>query len=752
MVRLLFFFLVLVVVVIVVAMAQSSAAAKPVGLAAAATNARAHPGPWISATDRPLPAVSLARWIPAGEAVEVAGFHLPGGLIYVGAHLPPVNSPYRSSEPALIDPGLKVDRRAPDLAGTGMSYWPNYSEIQPSCRAGYLTWLAGDRRAPDAYIGYVFLFLYGLERRALYDQACGEVGIAELDVIRGEVERLLELYGSNNSFRRYATQFADVCFLLRRSFDLEMLRRPTRREGGWELPFSLRLALASLASENKALPPEWALSWVLTAPEMSLRTPAQRCPAEFAELFELRYRERFGDGVVLRPIGESLEIQYQPASASFGGVVRLATTLPDIGVWPPVFEKLRELADACTQELDAFSRWVGRTGDKESPPALALLPPELMAKRSTPAVLALNRWLEESCADGELAEVAASDLLTRWPCKIPGNPTRRELEALSDYLATQGLGLEPDVVLGGASPVKLRKVVLFRLPERRREKTSSEYSGAMVLLQLAAMVAGADGTVTVEEERHLLAHLEEALELTPVERRRLEARFRFLASEPPSLARVKKALGEVSVSERAALGPFLVSLAGADGHLAPDELKLLAKLYPLLGLDPQSVYSDVHELISAPAAADEPVSMRPAMAAPGFAIPPEKAAASVSIELDLEKIRARLEETARVSQLLGQIFTEEEAAPVAPRPEPAPAGATRVAGLDAAHSALLLALAGASRWERPAVERFALDLALLPDGALEVINEAAFSATGALLLEGDEVLEIDPEILREMLP
>lgn len=48
------------------------------------------------------------------------------------------------------------------------------------------------------------------------------------------------------------------------------------------------------------------------------------------------------------------------------------------------------------------------------------------------------------------------------------------------------------------------------------------------------------------------------------------------------------------------------------------------------------------------------------------------------------------------------------------------------------------------------MERLAGELGLLPDGALEVINEAAFDRCGAPLLEGDEIIEIDPQILENL--
>ena len=100
----------------------------------------------------------------------------------------------------------------------------------------------------------------------------------------------------------------------------------------------------------------------------------------------------------------------------------------------------------------------------------------------------------------------------------------------------------------------------------------------------------------------------------------------------------------------------------------------------------------------------------------------------------------KLAESQEVSTLLADIFSEE------PQPEPkakaakspkrasgkrSPSQAAEptvrtVAGLDEAHSELLLAIAQKSEWQRAELEGIAAGLSLMLDGALEVINDAAF--------------------------
>ena len=662
--------------------------------------------------------------------------------------------PYRGDvEPSLIDPNRQVSWRQLDHEGRLMQYWPSYSWIQPASRAAYLHWLSGGRSDPAAYIGYVFLFFYGIERRVLVDAQQSDEARSEVDGLLGEVERLLGLYGGNRSFQGYASSFLSVSRLLYRGVEPSTLQ-PPRSRWGYEIPLSLKIGLGIFAADGQPIPPEWAFGWLVSHPETRLRTPAQRCPEEFEELFKIRYAEAFtGGGLKVRPNKAQITAGYRPASPSFLGSVSLKLPgLSDVTALMGPLRKLQEIADRAQQDLDVYSRWVGRTGDGRSPAALALLPPVLAKGRDSEEIRRLVAWVEERLAGEESAVVPAADLMERWPGAGEGKLSKRDAEVLAAFLDRRGYGIEPDVRFGGPVPGS-GAVVLFRQVGEAADPGPA-YHAAAVLLHLAVAVSAADGAVSPNEERHLAEHLESILHLSPAERGRLNAHLRWLIASPPGLTGLKKRIEPLAEAQRRAVGQFLVSVAGADGHVGAEELKLLSKVYTLLGLDAQAVYSDVHALASSEAPpATEPVTVRPAGPAPaGRPIPRPR---PEGIALDPRKIQSKLAESEDVAGLLEGIFAEEEEAAhpaVAKRPEPAPtSGPPPVAGLDAAHSELLRRLAEKPVWERIEVERLAGPLGLLPDGALEVINEAAFERCGAPLLEGDETLEIDGQILEEML-
>lgn len=203
--------------------------------------------------------------------------------------------------------------------------------------------------------------------------------------------------------------------------------------------------------------------------------------------------------------------------------------------------------------------------------------------------------------------------------------------------------------------------------------------------------------------------------------------------------------------QRQALGRFLVTVAGADGRVDPQELKILRKVYPLLGLDSEAVFSDVHALMAGGGADEEPITVLKGKPSEGFAIPSREIGQIGGVALDREKIRATRQATARVASLLAEVFEDEEE-PVAAAPPEEPKDGPALCGLDSVHSAFLLKLSARTTWERIEIEQLAGGLGLLPDGALELINDAAVEICGSLLLEGDDIVEIDRETLQEMLP
>jgi uncharacterized tellurite resistance protein B-like protein len=679
-------------------------------------------------------------------------------MLYVGKHLPAANG--RGTDPALIDPRLRTDFKRPDWAASTVGYWPSYDEITPQARAAYLTWLAGGRREPNVPISWPFLFFYGLERRVLVDASDPGQARNELPFIRTEVERLLDLYGSNGSFRSYATGFLEVIDLYANNINSGGASTPPERSANkWNVPMRLRVALGEFAADGTPVPADWARTWAHFHPDIYPRTAATRCPDEFDSLFRARYTAKHGNGLILRATKTALRHEYQSASAGIGHA-DLSTNLSDVLTQAAPSKKLAALVEDCTNALDPYSRYLGRNPDAEGTlAAAALLPPELVADAGG-ELARLTGYVEAQLADQPTVLIEATDLLAFWPTKSPGRLAKADAVALAQLLGAHGVGVEPDVRLGGPvlSP---GPAVLFRTAPQQPSTPSPAYTAAAILLHLAAAVSIADGHASDAETAHLRDHLEAAMHLNLPERLRLHAHLMWLLTGQTKLTGLTKRLALLDENQRDAIGDFLTTVAAADGVVSPAEITTLTKVFKLLGLDPASVYSRVHAAttVGRPAsAATAPVTVRPATpGAPGYAVPPRSVPDEAGtrggrrgvVQLDEAAIAAKLAETAAVSALLGSIFADDE-----PTPAPITAAAASgpsVAGLDAPHSTLLRALAARMSWPRAELEAQCETLALLPDGALDTLNEAAYEAVGDPLVFGDDPIDIDPDVAQEML-
>lgn len=675
-------------------------------------------------------------------------------MLYVGEGLSPVRG-LRDVEPALINPRLPVDRANPNRRGEGMSYWPSYSEITPAARAAYLEWLAGGRSDPNTYIGYVFLFFYGLERRLLGDVRRTAISPAERDAIFAEVTRLLGTYGHHRSFRGYATEFLGAA---RMGTDVRVYEReaPPLESSGSELPLLLRLGLGQLARDGRPIPAPWALSWVLCDPLINLPMPVRRCPEEFHELFRARYTRAFGEGLSLKPGGKDLAISYRPASASFGGeLVLTAPGVPDVTARKRPAVKFHEIAEQCASELDAFSRWIGRNPDKRgSLAALGFLPSELIATHQGAEIVALCRTVEHHLGGKAVALAPAAEI-------VQGKRAKADMVALAQLLQKKGYGIEPDVRFGGELPDQEGKVAVFRVPDDAPTTASAHYKAATLLVHLAVAMAAADGHVSDAEVQQIDAQLRALDSLSPPERARLLARAQLLAQGPPGLTGLKKRVEPLDARQKSAVADLIVAMAGADGRIDPAEVKLLVKLFPMLGLEQGEVYRRIHALAGAQATtAGAPVTVKAAESRRGFKIPPPSAVEANGIALNMAAVQAKLAETSAVAALLGAIFVEEAPAPsgetppgggaqTAERAPGVPAGPP-VRGLGVGHSALVRRLAARSTWSRAEVEGLTAGLGLLTDGALELVNETAFDVCGSAAWSGDDPIEIDGDVMKEL--
>ncbi len=672
-----------------------------------------------------------AQWVLPGEAITIADYTLSHGMIYVGDVLSGV-SEHVGIEPCLISPHLKVDPDQPDHNGHWMTHWPSYSEIPSACRAAYLEWQAGGRREPKIAIGYVFLFLYGLERRVLHDlRHTPEDSTAELTQIMTEVERLMVLYDHSDSFLRDAANFIETCWILQSP---QGLAKRTPPEGN----IPLQLTLGKLALANQPLPANWALAWMLSMTKVS--SSISQCLPELRSLFRLQYQAQFGDGVIVDGSGPTvcLTHTYQPASVSFGGPIQITAELPEFTPSTNHIEALQPLLTNCFDALAPYGRWLNRNSEERgSYSAVLLLPQEIAASHERTEVTQFRRWATGCLSEHEFKIVSVEELFQQWVTTPLDKLGKTEATTLAQFLEAQDIGIEPDVRFGGKPPKLAQNIVLFRLLHGAVTEPSLSYSTAQLLLHLSAMIVMASDNLDLAGMAHVQQYLSWTPRLLDSERDRLLAHFQWLCHNKLTLRGLKLRLTNLAGEKKVAIAQFLTSVAKARDEVHPAAIDVLSKLYPLLGFEANQVHSQLHN--------PDPSALEAAIAPVNFPVPeqsPQPVAVPLA-DLNLDLIQRRQDESQAASSILADIFVEPEISePIAP---------PTYLGLDEAHSTLLTSLSKQSQWHREELEKIATELDLLLDGALENINEMAFEQCDDALIEGDDPMEVNRDVLDELL-
>lgn len=678
------------------------------------------------------------RWVGKPTLLTIEGNAIEADLVYFGT---PLRHEPRHDQ-SRIDPSLPVDPRG-DPLGTTLNYWPSYAGMDPRARWTYLDWLAGGRTGASTPIGYVFVFFYGLEQRLLVDDARDDA-----EAIFAEVRRLMARYGDNYSFRSYASRLLALSCL----YEADVDTPPTlacAQNYDVEMPLDLRVRLGRRLRDGRSFDADDALRWVLSLPDVFLRTPGQRCFDELLSLWRVRFSSRHPDGLAVRRPKKVIRHVYRAASGTFTCNVSVEE-LPDISGTTAPLALLRALLDLCMEDLSPYSRLLGR--DAEARNRLRgdlLLPVELRAGRQS--LVDCRASLESLMLAEGPAGVRACELARALDVdveagseKLAATTVRMMMSALDalDY------GCEPDRRYGPAPTLRAdNRVSLFCFAAGAPvEHERDSYAAARGMVEVAMLAAMSDGEVVAAEVDAIDRRLCAIPDLSEGETARLMAYGRALAADPPKVRAALKKLADVPPARRSALAASAVEAVLADGRVHPDEVRFLEALHTALDLPAAALYSAIHR------GADDvgPVTVvegRPEGIVP---IPAEAVTAKV-VAIDAARLERIRGETSKVSALLASIFVEDEPEPSTPAPAPKQDATSAFEGLDGPHSELLKRLLSGPL-TRSEFETAASGMRLMPDGAIETLNEWGFDHFGEAIVEDDEETRIVPEMVGQIEP
>jgi len=674
------------------------------------------------------------KWIKFSESITIKGQTFSSGNFYFGGNLTSLDG--YGTEASLVDDSLKVENKPSGFEDESLGYWPKFISLSPKGRGAFLSWLSGNRSDPETPLGYVFIYFYGIERRITVDSINQTVDDTEFKELFDEILRLKGIYGSSRSFSNYSTRLLEIMCLLRPHVvsHPELEKNPKRDS----LLFKHRLA--TTVSEERPVTAELALAWIRFYPDYNLKKPARRCIYEFSQIFTHRYRKKYGDGIVVKPNKTRLKIEYHPASSSLRGLSLPQQDLPDPSNLKGPVNKLIAIADECTAELDAYSRYLAKPDTSRTDiEAVLLLPDELSDLGAILGLGKFKKWADDAISTKN-GLVDVEEFWTYAKSPLPSKINKKEAELIQNLAQKAGYGLAPDTRYHHAKTSADGKLVLFSEGHGKYFEPSKAYSEMGMALRLGAMVATIDSHVDQAELNLLTQLIEHDTNLSPTEKQSLHAYLVWRLNTPSNITGLKARLETLGKAEKAAVSRILVGVAMADGKIDPEEIKQLEKLYTLLGLDKALVTGDIHGMSSSKAGS-RPSSPQSKLISP----------ASTSFQLDESILAIHELETKDVQGMLGAIFMEDEPTDESNETAMDATAVEEAPGIDKQHYSLFESLIRKDKWTSEEVEALCRDSGLMVSGALETINDWSFDRVDAAVLEehGDAIY-VDQETVEEI--
>ena len=693
------------------------------------------------------------QWVPPGQTVNVQGYKIQGGLIYVGQPL--ADGTEASNYSCLIDPTLSVSQKI-DSQDQDFGYWPKYNSISPQHRAVYLNWLASGRSDPEANMGSVFLFFYGLEYRLLVDNSRESLSTNEHTEIINEILRLLTIYSASRSFRKYASKLLSIDYALNQN-------NPPPEYINLDHHYfntAFQTILGQHIKNREPIRSSLALQWLqqeyhLTKNKLyQLKLPAQRCLQEFSLLFSDLYKEDFPDGLFLSKDKASLNLEYIPASSSLHHLI-VRTRLP-ASVDDHPLDIIASIAQQCTEKLSSYSRYIGRGGNvSDSWIAKSHLPKRLALKSPWGAEITqkIQRLFDSNT---DRVSISFNQLFEIIDSPLPIDLKKSEAVSLAKLLSHFGIGIAPDPRFHDQKPNIKQNLFLFLNDHFTNFDPSEEFFATEIIAKLGAIISRCDGVVSSEKD-FLERIIRDNENLTSSEKESLLALLHwYLTTDNATInlsSKIKEKIAVLPPKDKKGISKILVDLVHRDGKNTLEEIKLLQQVYPTLGLDKNQVTADLHATVGN----DGFVTVSYSEQEKNFKIPDqpiESPSHNEKFQLDEQRILQIREDTKKISAVLVPIFKDEE-------PEHATTsnettifanGNSIFADIDEDHRRLLNKLLQKDIWKQSEVDILCKKLMLMCDGALENINQWSLKYSDEILIENDnpETIYINIQLAKEL--
>ncbi len=657
-----------------------------------------------------------------GSNINLFGYELTSPFIYVS------NSKYTDL------PFLISTKDIPNFVGTDtqeLGYWPNYSQLNSIQKGIYIKWLASGKNDPNIDLGYVYIYYYGLEYRALVEKQ-------DIKIILFEVINLVSKYNR----LRYGFDFI-AYLILKNDFNDE--------EKAKLLQFIENNSQHYLYNEctnaiiKKLSPNNFEEKLKFSPYQFMIGNESYGLSDRKTELLDFYFKELLKN----IPIAQQYTVRQQKYSyyiaMGYGyhndNQVSYECLVPSQQI-KQIWNKGRKALKNLKFTIKKFDNSGNELTDIEKYVYL----PEILRKDFT----SLNETVQ---LENDSVKTI-SELIKSLNLSIPENITQRQSEFIAETCEAFGYCIEPDARHIQKAYKKDSKVIIFEKKFKTIDVNLQTYIVPSVLLDLGFRIALEDEELLDVETKYILDFIFGKFPLNQLERQRLQYRAKLIkeTSDAGTTDLIKKLLEKSTSDNLDMICKFLVSVAAADGIIKSKEFSLLKKCFSQLGLAEEYL----NNLLSELSISDDPIIIQKAsepkkkgskIQKQDIEIEPKE---EIKFVLNKEKVSNILIDTSQVQKTLNEIFTDE----IAHTPEEEDSGETNTkfeGDLEPAYFNILKIVVEKPQWSSRELMTLVQNLGLMLNSTIDKINEWSDEEFGDFLIEEEDNLYlINQDILTIM--
>lgn len=562
------------------------------------------------------------------DSVELFGYTITNSLFYTCTS--------KSDIPFAID-----TKSTPTFGYTpseSLNYWPNYNQINKTQQGFYIKWLSEGKPFVEE-LGYVYIYYYGLEYRALVEKQ-------DLKDVLFEVIDLV------NKFKRLRYGYDLIAYLILsiNNFSLD----------------EIDLVLKFLKENEQSYAYNPAYNSILKN-----LTPAGQYKIKFSpyqilnnnEYNNLSDRKNELLSYYFDKVTENLEetevYTIKPQTYTYymamgyyatNNLVTYDAIVPSTKVKRLWNQARKTIKNDIKQSVKKFDSSADPLTEIEK---LAYLPSKLRNNIN----YSFNNFdfLEKTITNIET-------IANKLGFKIQDKATLRQSTLIADACEALGYEIEPNVNVDKKPYKKDTTVLIYKSPYPKK-LSQFDYQIASLFTDIGYQIALEDNELLQVEIVYIENYIKKEFNLSPSERHRLQMRGELLVhtKEINTSETIKKLIKILNDSGKETIAKYIISVAIADGIVKDSELKILQKIFKQLDFSEDYLNSTLSDLING---ADDVVIVEKGTSTKkkGSKIPANiELDDKLELKLDTEKLEKIKINTSEIHNVLQEIFAEEQA-------------------------------------------------------------------------------------------